>query len=182
MRIQRLSWAGIKLAAGATTLFVDAIATAGDWGLPAVPLAAATPRRHALVTHAHPDHYDPVALRGVLGDGGHVLCHRATAGELARRNLAVPGVALHEPVPLDWLSADLAVTAVPAADGWGFQANRRPIGLLAIGLEPTATAAIAAAARSEASMQHWAAGVAPALIECLANRLRHAGSCSRHDR
>ena len=62
-----------------------------------------------------------MALQGVLGDAGAVICHRAIAGELARRDLAIRGVALHEPVLLDWLSADVAVTAVPAADGWGLR-------------------------------------------------------------
>ena len=38
MRIRCLLWAGIKLEAGATAVFVDEIGTAGDWGLPTVPL------------------------------------------------------------------------------------------------------------------------------------------------
>ncbi len=120
MRIQRLTWAGIKVEVGGTTLFVDAIEGATNWHQPEiVPLAAGTQDRHALVTHAHDDHFDPAALARVLGDGGSVLCHRAILGRVARPGLWVRGVEVHEPVLLGWLAADLMAIAVPAADGWG---------------------------------------------------------------
>lgn len=121
MQIQRLSWAGIQVSAGATSIFIDPIgsAVAAELGQPHVPLVPHAPVRFALLTHAHTDHYDPLVLQTVLGEQGRVLCDQAIAGLVSHHDLRVQGVQLYEPVVLDWLSGDLAVTAVPAADGWG---------------------------------------------------------------
>ncbi len=121
MRIQRLSWAGLRIEVGQTTLFVDGIEGAPFWNAPGaiVPLSAQTPGRHAAITHAHTDHYDPAALRRALGAQGEVLCHRANAPDVLAEGLRARPVELYEPVLLDWLSADLMAVAVPAADGWG---------------------------------------------------------------
>ncbi len=119
MRIQRLAWAGIKVEVGAVTLFVDAVEGGPYFHVPPVPLSAETSERHALVTHAHTDHYDPAALARILGEDGTVICHDATVGDIARPGLHVRGVPLHASVFLNDLTADLVATAVPAADGWG---------------------------------------------------------------
>ncbi len=122
MHIQRLSWAGIKIEVGTTTVFVDAIEDAPHWNIgaaPVIPLSAQTAHRYAVITHAHADHYDPVAVQSVLDDQGSVICHRSISGSVAHNKLRVQGVELYEPAPLDWLSADVMATAVPASDGWG---------------------------------------------------------------
>lgn len=122
MRIQRLIWAGLKIEVGTTTLFIDAIEDAPNWnsgGAPIIPLTAQTTEYHAVITHAHTDHYDPVALQSVLGDQGSLICHRSVAGSVAHNNLRVQAVEMYEPVFLPWLSADIMAIAVPASDGWG---------------------------------------------------------------
>ncbi len=122
MQIQRLSWAGIKIEVGATTVFVDAIEGAPDWNAgekPVIPLTAQTDSRHALITHAHTDHFDPVALQSVLGEQGNVICHRSVVAGLAAHQLRVREVEMYEPVLLNWLSAEIMAIAVPASDGWG---------------------------------------------------------------
>jgi L-ascorbate metabolism protein UlaG (beta-lactamase superfamily) len=121
MRIQRLVWAGIKIEIGATTLFVDAIEGAPHWNClePVIPFASDTAEAHAAITHTHTDHFDPTALRRVLGAAGNVLCHKAVAEEVAGSGLRARSAELHEPVFLQWLAADIMAIPVPAADGWG---------------------------------------------------------------
>jgi hypothetical protein len=112
-QIQRLSWAGIQVTVGAASLFIDPIGTtvANSLGQPDIPLLARTPSRHALLTHAHTDHYDPVALQAILGEQGHVICHQSIAGLVAQSGLHIQGVQLYEPVVLEWLSGDFVATA-----------------------------------------------------------------------
>lgn len=125
MRIQRLPWAGLKIEVGSTTLFVDAIERASSYidgaelARQRVPLTANTPDVHALITHAHRDHYDPVALRAVLGEQGNVICHHSVVGAALYKDVRVRGVDLYEPLLLNALSAEVTVTAVPASDGFG---------------------------------------------------------------
>jgi L-ascorbate metabolism protein UlaG (beta-lactamase superfamily) len=121
MYIQRLSWAGLQVTVGATSVFIDPIGTtvANNLGQPDVPLAAQVPSRFALLTHAHPDHYDPVALQAILGNQGRVITHQSITGLVAKPGLHVQGVQLYEPVLLEWQTAELVATAVPAVDGWG---------------------------------------------------------------
>ncbi len=66
MRIERLSWAGVKVLGSAGTLVIDALGDASpveQWmGKPAnplVPVGEPGSVDAALVTHAHPDHWDP---------------------------------------------------------------------------------------------------------------------------
>ncbi|GCE11907.1 MBL fold metallo-hydrolase [Tengunoibacter tsumagoiensis] len=122
MHLQRLTWAGLKLEVGKTTLFIDAIEDAPDWnsgGQPVIPLSAQTSERHAVITHAHTDHFDPTAVYKALGDRGSVLCHSSVAHTLPQHKLRIQEATLYEPILLNWLTADIMALAVPAADGWG---------------------------------------------------------------
>jgi L-ascorbate metabolism protein UlaG (beta-lactamase superfamily) len=119
LRAQRLSWAGLRLEAPGLSLFVDAwtnvAAFDGDWKQPIVPLEASSSRRFALVSHVHNDHFDPDALRALLGERGSVVCHEASAEAVLSRGLRARPARLWEPMLLD----DAWVTAVPAVDGLG---------------------------------------------------------------
>lgn len=117
-RIERLTWAGIKMTAGDTTVFIDAVGT-DIWDGKApdglVPVEADTRRRYALVTHAHNDHFDVDTLREVLGEQGYVIAHESIATYIASRGLQVIPAATWEPVS----RGGFTFTAVPASDGFG---------------------------------------------------------------
>ena len=72
MRIVRLFWAGVQIESEGVTLVIDLLehtaALSPFLGDPRVPLAFAPEHLDAaLVTHLHPDHYDPDSLRQKLG-------------------------------------------------------------------------------------------------------------------
>jgi L-ascorbate metabolism protein UlaG (beta-lactamase superfamily) len=118
LHIERLTWAGIKLVAGDTTVFVDAIGTDLWDGHPPgglVALEADTSRRYALITHAHNDHFDATSLKAVLGDNGYVICHESVATYVASRGLRVIPAKTWEPLR----RGGFVFTAVPAEDGFG---------------------------------------------------------------
>ena len=118
-RIQRLSWAGVRIEGGASSLFVDPwISTSvweGGWSRPVVPLEASTPRRAVLPTHLHNDHFDPAAVRQIVGDKGIVIALESMAATIASRGFRVRSVPLFHPEP--W--GDFVVIPVPASDGFG---------------------------------------------------------------
>lgn len=64
--IGRLTWVGVKLVSGNTTLLIDAV-SADLWGggVPdvLVPVTSDTRRTCALITHAHNGHFDVETLR-----------------------------------------------------------------------------------------------------------------------
>jgi L-ascorbate metabolism protein UlaG (beta-lactamase superfamily) len=116
--IQRLTWAGIKIVEGNTTVFVDAVGTDlwdGDAPEGLVPVTADTPRRYALITHTHNDHFDVATLKRVLGERGYVICEESIASYVASRGLRVIPAALYTPV----MRGGFIFTAVPAEDGLG---------------------------------------------------------------
>ncbi|HZJ55948.1 MAG TPA: MBL fold metallo-hydrolase [Myxococcaceae bacterium] len=117
LRITRLTWAGIRLAAGETTLFVDATVDATEPG--SAPLQAATPERHALVTHFHGDHCQPEALKPVFNARSRLVCDRDTALRLGDRDVPLLPVGLYQPEFLSPRTADFVVFGVPASDGLG---------------------------------------------------------------
>ncbi|MDH4110149.1 MAG: MBL fold metallo-hydrolase [Gammaproteobacteria bacterium] len=118
LRIERLTWAGIKMTAGETTVLIDAIGT-DIWDGKApdglVAVEADTRRRYALVTHAHNDHFDVETLKRVLGDTGYVIAHESIATYIASRGLQVVPAATWVPVS----RGGFTFTAVPASDGFG---------------------------------------------------------------
>ena len=119
LRAQRLSWAGLRVAGEATTLLVDPWVTASTWGgawpRAIVPIEVDTPEHYVLITHAHGDHFDPAALRGILAERGCVICHEALAPYIASHGFRLLSQRMHEPRQL----GEFVVTPVPAADGSG---------------------------------------------------------------
>jgi len=118
LRAQRLAWAGVRLQVGTVTIWIDPLGDPGVWGKALqgglVPIQApAEGSRYALVTHRHPDHFDPTALEAALGRRGTLVCTEATAA--AARGIRVRVARLYEPMLLD----DVTATAVPAVDGYG---------------------------------------------------------------
>lgn len=119
LRAQRLAWAGVRLSLPGATLVIDAISDPDVWGkaLPD-PLPALTDLegdRYALITHRHPDHFDPKAVAKVLGDRG------ALAYPVGMGTPVVPGVTRLRAAPM-WepqILGDFTVTAAPAVDGYG---------------------------------------------------------------
>ena len=117
LRVTRLTWAGIRLVAGETTLFVDATVDPTEPG--SAPLQASTPERHALVTHYHGDHCQPEALKAVFNARSRLVCDRDTALRVGDRDVPLLPVALYQPEFLSPRTGDFAVFAVPASDGLG---------------------------------------------------------------
>lgn len=118
LAIERLTWAGVKLIGGDTTVFIDAVGTdiwEGDAPGGFVPVDASTSRRYALVTHAHNDHFDPAGLTRVLGERGYLVIHESIATYAASRGLQVIPAAMYEPIR----RGGFIFTAVPASDGFG---------------------------------------------------------------
>jgi L-ascorbate metabolism protein UlaG (beta-lactamase superfamily) len=118
LRARRLAWAGIQLQLATGSLFIDPLINKDVWGDalkdPLIPVAGASGDRFVLITHRHPDHCDPEAIRQGLGDSGTLVY----ASQTGIPN--VPGVkmragALYEPLIL----GDFTATAVPAVDGYG---------------------------------------------------------------
>jgi L-ascorbate metabolism protein UlaG (beta-lactamase superfamily) len=117
LRVTRLTWAGVRLVAGETTLFVDATVDPTEPG--STPLQASTPERHALVTHYHGDHCQPDALKPVFNARSRLVCDRDTALRVGDREVPLLPVALYQPEFLSPRTGDFAVFAVPASDGLG---------------------------------------------------------------
>jgi L-ascorbate metabolism protein UlaG (beta-lactamase superfamily) len=119
LRIQRLAWAGVRLQLGKDTLLIDPLSDPAVWGPalkdPLVEVEAGEGARYVLVTHRHPDHFDPVAVRKALGERGLLVCSPETATAAAAAGFRVRAAPLYEPV----LLGDFTATAVPAADGYG---------------------------------------------------------------
>lgn len=118
LTVQRLTWAGVKMVHGDTTVFVDAVGKdLWDGNAPGglVPVTADTGRRYALVTHPHNDHFDPDTLMHVLGERGYVICHESVATHIASRGLRVIPVKNYEPIE----RGGYLFMAVPAQDGFG---------------------------------------------------------------
>jgi L-ascorbate metabolism protein UlaG (beta-lactamase superfamily) len=118
LQIERLTWAGVKLANENTTVFVDAVGKdLWDGNAPEglVPVTADTDRRYALISHVHNDHFDVDTLKDLLGDRGYVICHESVATYVASRGLKVIPAKTYEPVS----RGGFLFTAVPAEDGFG---------------------------------------------------------------
>lgn len=115
---QRLAWAGIRLQLPTGTLFLDPLIDTNVWG-PAlkdamIPVNDATGDRFVLITHRHPDHCDPQAIRAALGDTG-TLVYAASAGVPSVAGVKLRAAPMYEPL----LLGDFTATAVPAVDGYG---------------------------------------------------------------
>jgi L-ascorbate metabolism protein UlaG (beta-lactamase superfamily) len=80
-----------------------------------VVVEADTPRRYALITHAHNDHFDVVTLKRILGESGYVIVHESIATYVASRGFQVIPAATYQPIQ----RGGFIFTPVPAADGFG---------------------------------------------------------------
>jgi L-ascorbate metabolism protein UlaG (beta-lactamase superfamily) len=120
LRVQRLGWAGIRLELERASLWIDPLINPDVWGPslrePLVPVGTEAGNKYVLVTHRHPDHFDPVAIKAALGDNGTLVCAPETATIAAGRGFKLRTAQLYEPV---LLSDDFTATAVPAVDGYG---------------------------------------------------------------
>jgi L-ascorbate metabolism protein UlaG (beta-lactamase superfamily) len=118
-KIQRLSWAGIRIEGNASSLFIDpwisAEALDGSWKRPIIKPEASSARRAVLVTHLHNDHFDPPAVKAIVGDNGSVICVDTMATPVASRGFRVRAVPQFQPEA--W--ADFVVLPLPAVDGFG---------------------------------------------------------------
>lgn len=120
LEAQRLAWAGVRLRLGQDELFIDPLVNADVWGSalkdPIIPVEGRAGARFVLITHRHPDHFDPQAVRRIIGDsGGAVVCTQDNAAAVAAAGFKVRVGGLYEPLLLN----DFTATAVPAADGYG---------------------------------------------------------------
>ena len=119
LRIQRLSWAGLKLELGEQTVLLDAWTSAGIWDGawrdPVVDVEVSTRARLAAITHLHNDHFDQELLRKVLAERGSVLCAKEIATTVASRGFRVLPLDLYQP----YIFGDFTITPVPASDGTG---------------------------------------------------------------
>lgn len=119
LRVQKLAWAGVRLQLADSTLFIDPLINRNVWESALadslIPVDVERGDRFALVTHRHPDHFDPLAVRKIVGDSGVLVCDSDVAPFAAGQGFKVRQAGLYEPV----LLGDFTATAVPAMDGYG---------------------------------------------------------------
>jgi L-ascorbate metabolism protein UlaG (beta-lactamase superfamily) len=119
VRVRKLSWAGVEIAADGARLLLDPLqhteTLSGFLGAPRrqivpVPIDGAT---WAAVTHLHPDHCDRALLRGL--PRGRVVCHAPIVDILSSEGI--------EPVATElWQSVDAGpfrLTPLPSHDWRG---------------------------------------------------------------
>lgn len=119
LRAQKLAWAGVRLQLSNSTLFIDPLLNRNVWEAalpdPIIPVDVERGDRFVLVTHRHPDHFDPTAVRQILGDSGALVCDADVAPLASGQGFKVRLASLYEPL----LLGDFTATAVPAMDGYG---------------------------------------------------------------
>lgn len=119
MAAQRLGWAGVCLQAGETTLWIDPLTNEAVWGEALrdmlSPIESPPGNRYVLVTHRHPDHYDPDTVARALGAGGTLFSAAPTGPLPVPPGSRSRAVELYEPL----LLGDMTAIPVPAADGYG---------------------------------------------------------------
>jgi L-ascorbate metabolism protein UlaG (beta-lactamase superfamily) len=124
MQYRHLGWAGVEFRAGAHRVLIDPLEHTepllGFLGAPRLPLTAAERlphvTTHVLLTHTHPDHFDPDAIRKHVSDAnGEVLVAESLADAVASHGLPVRPVRLGERHHI----GPFVATPVPASDGFG---------------------------------------------------------------
>ena len=118
LRARRLAWAGIQLQLASGSLFIDPLIDRSEWGDALkdelIPVTGAPGDRFVLITHRHPDHCDPQAIRQALGETG-TLAYASQTGIPNVSGVKMRAGELYEPL----LLGDFTATAVPAVDGYG---------------------------------------------------------------
>jgi L-ascorbate metabolism protein UlaG (beta-lactamase superfamily) len=92
-RIQRMDWAGIRIEAGTSVTYIDAV-TPEDAKIKAMSFTSKMKNRHGLITHEHDDHYDQPYLESLIGTNGTLICHRDTMVSIERGNFRVKALNL----------------------------------------------------------------------------------------
>ena len=124
MKITRLSWAGLLVESGKQTIIIDPVEDFSSMepymGKPLraiTPFTAATQADYVLLTHLHPDHFDPLAIQQVLKPHGKVVCHTLAAGKIRESGLPVVELELNEV----YTSGQSTFVPVFALDGIGHE-------------------------------------------------------------
>ncbi|MGX5856469.1 MBL fold metallo-hydrolase [Dyadobacter jiangsuensis] len=119
MKLQRLSWAGLKVESNGQILLIDAVQNyqRGASIGPEKPFQFVenTAADVVLITHLHSDHYDPEAIRAVLKPEGCFVVSEQIATEVTNDGFAPLALALNIPQQI----GNFTVTAVFAMDGVG---------------------------------------------------------------
>lgn len=119
MKLQRLSWAGLKVESNGQILLIDAVQNyqRGASIGPEKPFQFVenTAADVVLITHLHSDHYDPEAIRAVLKPEGCFVVSEQIATEVTNDGFAPLALALNTPQQI----GNFTVTAVFAMDGVG---------------------------------------------------------------
>ncbi len=119
MKLQRLSWAGLKVESGGQILLIDAVQNyqRGASIGPENPFEFVENTRAdvALITHLHSDHYDPEAIRAVLKPEGRFVVSEQIAGEVTSDGFTPVALELNKPHQI----GNFTITPVFAMDGVG---------------------------------------------------------------
>lgn len=119
MKLQRLSWAGLKVESNGQILLIDAVQNyqRGASIGPEKPFQFVenTAADVVLITHLHSDHYDPEAIRAVLKPEGRFVVSEQIATEVTNDGFEPLTLALNTPQQI----GNFTVTAVFAMDGVG---------------------------------------------------------------
>lgn len=123
MLVRRLTWAGLEIRVPDATVVIDFLgrvpALAQYAGEPTeellVPSGGPGSVTAAAITHTHTDHFDVAALKEMLVKGAPVLCPTGIADVVADAGFAARSVDVWDTVEI----GELALTAVPAVDGFG---------------------------------------------------------------
>jgi L-ascorbate metabolism protein UlaG (beta-lactamase superfamily) len=119
MKLQRLSWAGLKVESNGQVLLIDAVQNyqRGASIGPENPFQFVQNTRAdvVLITHLHSDHYDPEAIRAVLKAEGSFIVSEQIATEVGNDGFAPLALALNKPHQI----GNFTITAVFAMDGVG---------------------------------------------------------------
>jgi L-ascorbate metabolism protein UlaG (beta-lactamase superfamily) len=121
-RLRRLSWAGVELIHDGIRVLIDPLNDVarlqGFLGSPhetIIDVGGFAGTTHALVTHRHPDHFDPVTLKRVVGAHGAIFCPLTIADEVGAGGLRARGMETWEKRNIN----GIVIAAVPAADWRG---------------------------------------------------------------
>lgn len=137
MKITRLSWASLKIELSELTILIDPVEDyssiekyMGKPRAPIFPFSENTSADIILLTHLHPDHYDPRTIRKVLKDDGTVFIPAGIKESLKTNEFKVIEMQVDDTI----IFATFRITALFAMDGigdkqvaWLLEANGKKI-------------------------------------------------------